>query len=89
MADDMCQPYFDIYVLKIKECVLIIFRGVSNPDKISGRAILWTDNDGNKIMDRVYTNNSPDVVLFIEFANRNNFYHKYYKTQQSQHRIMI
>jgi hypothetical protein len=23
-----------------------------------------------------YTNNSPDVVLFIEFANRNNFYHK-------------
>jgi hypothetical protein len=27
-------------------------------------------------MDRVYTNNSPDVVLFIEFANRNNFYHK-------------
>jgi hypothetical protein len=27
-------------------------------------------------MDGVYTNNSPDVVLFIEFANRNNFYHK-------------
>jgi hypothetical protein len=76
MADDMCQPYFDIYTKNPKSVSLIIFRGVSNPDKISGRAILWTDNDGNKIMDRVYTNNSPDVVLFIEFANRNNFYHK-------------
>jgi hypothetical protein len=56
--------------------VSLIILEVLNPDKISGRAILWTDNDGNKIMDRVYTNNSPDVVLFIEFANRNNFYHK-------------
>jgi hypothetical protein len=53
MADDMCQPYFDIYK-KSKECVLNHFRGVSNPDKISGRAILWTDNDGNKIMDSIY-----------------------------------
>jgi hypothetical protein len=65
MADDMCQPYFYIYILKSKKVCLNHFRGVSNPDKISGRAILWTDNDGNKIMDRVYTNNSPDVVLFI------------------------
>jgi hypothetical protein len=45
MADDMCQPYFDIYTKKNQECVLNHFRGVSNPDKISGRAILWTDNN--------------------------------------------
>jgi hypothetical protein len=83
MADDMC-PYFDIYK-KSKECVLNHFRGVSNPDKISGRAILWTDNDGIKLW--IYTNNSPDVVLFIEFANRNNFIIRYYKTQQSQHHL--
>jgi hypothetical protein len=76
MADNMCQPYFNIYTENPKNVSLIILRGSKDVDKISGRAILWTDNDGNKIMDRVYTNNSPDVVLFIEYANKNNFYHK-------------
>jgi hypothetical protein len=58
----ICVNHILTYILKIQRVCLNHFRGVSNPDKISGRAILWTDNDGNKIMDRVYTNNSPDVV---------------------------
>lgn len=76
MKGDFCQPYFDIYTENTKNVSLIILESDEDKSKISGRAILWTDKDGKNFMDRVYVNNSPDITLFIEFANNNNFYYK-------------
>mgnify|MGYP000954003028 CR=1 FL=1 len=39
-------------------------------DKITGRAILWTDNKGRRIMDRVYVIDTADIEFFKEFANK-------------------
>jgi len=48
-------------------------------DKITGRALLWTDNKGRRIMDRVYVIDTADIEFFKEFANKNGFLYK--KTQ--------
>lgn len=45
-------------------------------DKITGRALLWTDNKGRRIMDRIYVNNTADIEFFKEFANKNGFLYK-------------
>lgn len=45
-------------------------------DKITGRALLWTDDKGRKIMDRIYVNNTADIEFFKEFANKNGFLYK-------------
>jgi hypothetical protein len=45
-------------------------------DKITGRALLWTDNKGRKIMDRVYVIDTADIDFFKEFANKNGFLYK-------------
>jgi len=45
-------------------------------DKITGRAILWTDNKGRKVMDRIYVNDHSDIEFFKEFAIKNEFLYK-------------
>jgi hypothetical protein len=45
-------------------------------DKITGRALLWTDNKGRKIMDRIYVIDTADIEFFKEFANKNGFLYK-------------
>ena len=45
-------------------------------NKVTGRAILWTDKNDRKVMDRIYTNNSADEQLFKDFAKANNFWYK-------------
>lgn len=45
-------------------------------DKITGRALLCTDNKGRKIMDRIYVNDTADIEFFKEFANKNGFLYK-------------
>jgi hypothetical protein len=44
--------------------------------KITGRAILWTDNKGRKIMDRIYINDTADIEFFKEYAHKNGFLYK-------------
>jgi hypothetical protein len=80
MRYDKCQKYLDIYVENPEACELVIFKtplSVSGEeDKITGRALLWTDKEGRKIMDRIYVSNSPDEAIFIEFAKKNGFLYK-------------
>ena len=45
-------------------------------DKITGRALLWTDIKGRKIMDRIYVSDTADIEFFKEFANKNGFLYK-------------
>lgn len=77
MRYDKCQNYLDIYVDNPEVCNLIILKTSDSmkgeEDKIQGRALLWTDSRGKKIMDRIYVSNSPDEQIFIEFARSNGF----------------
>jgi len=73
MRYDKCQKFLDIYVKNEDVCSLVVlFEG----EKVTGRAILWTDDKGRKIMDRIYTNNSANEQLFKDFAKANGFWHK-------------
>ena len=90
MRYQKCQTFFDIYIENTEVVSMVILKAGPkelvdedtgeiysvDQDLISGRAILWTDIRGRKIMDRIYTNNSADVELFKEFANKNGFYYK-------------
>ncbi len=84
MKDDMCQNYFDIYTENTENISMIILESDEYENKISGRAILWTEKGGKKFMDRIYVNNSADITLFIEYAIKNNFYYKS-KQDSSEH----
>jgi hypothetical protein len=71
-----CQEYFDIYVKNTDQCNLVVLMSDEKDDAICGRAILWTDHEGRRLMDRIYTNRTQDEQLFKEFAKKNRFYHK-------------
>ena len=71
-----CQSYLDIYVNNPEQCNLVVLMSDDKDDSICGRAILWTDKDGKRIMDRIYTNRTQDEQLFKEFAKREGFYCK-------------
>jgi hypothetical protein len=71
-----CQKFLDIYVGNSEQVKMIVLMSKKDETSITGRALLWTDNLGRKIMDRVYTNNSADETLFKEYAIKNEFLYK-------------
>lgn len=62
-----CQTYFDIYVKNPEVCQLLILKNDSG-DKIKGRALVWKLTNGEYYMDRIYTINDSDKLLFLDFA---------------------
>ena len=70
------QMYLDIYTDNPEKVSLLIFMSRSVEDKIDGRSLLWIDSEGRKIMDRIYTNNTPDEELFKEWAKREDYLFK-------------
>jgi hypothetical protein len=81
MKSENCQPYFDIYVDNPEQVSLVILKEErylenKDSDKITGRALLWRDNKGRHIMDRIYVNNTEDIEFFKQFANENGFLYK-------------
>lgn len=84
------KNYFDLYCKnpdKIKLVVLYndngeIINGKYSSNFITGRALLWKTDQGDTIMDRVYTIHDKDVELFKKFAEKNNWWYK--KIQNSE-----
>lgn len=70
MRYEKCLEYLDIYVKNPDVCKLI---ALVKGSKVRGRALLWTDNKGRQLMDRVYASDS-DRILFRDYAQKNNFY---------------
>jgi len=62
---------FYLYVEDLEMVVL-----VDSEDKIMGRALLWTDNEGRKLLDRVYYIYDKDYYKFINLAKENGWYYK-------------
>jgi hypothetical protein len=66
-----CQDFLDIYTENPQVCKLLIF--TPNEGKLSGRALLWTLENGKKYMDRIYTNKDSYDNLFLKWANENGY----------------
>jgi hypothetical protein len=66
-----CEKFFDIYVENPEVCKLLIF--TTNDGKLTGRALLWTLEDGKKYMDRIYTNKDSYDNLFIKWRHENGY----------------
>lgn len=83
------SEYFDIYVYNPKVCGLLILYsdggeivdGKYKSDKIKGRALVWTTDQGDIFMDRIYYINDSDVDLYKQYAIKNNWWCK--KSQNS------
>lgn len=67
MRHEKCQPYLDIYAENPEICQLLILKGF-NTDKIVGRAIIWTLNNGEKYLDRPYCLLDSDITLFEAYS---------------------
>ena len=62
----------------IKGCQVLVLldEDMSYGPTIKGRALIWTDSKGRRIMDRVYYNFSKDYQKFLNWAKENNVYYK-------------
>jgi len=78
------SSYFDIYVYNPSVCKLVILYsdkgqlvgGKWESNKIKGRALLWTTDQGDIFMDRIYYNYESDVDLFKQYADKNDWWYK-------------
>jgi hypothetical protein len=83
---DVNSEYFDIYCENDNVRMVILYNdegaitdGKYISSHIKGRAILWKckiDGVDSTFMDRIYTTDDSDVMLFIEFAKTNNWWFK-------------
>lgn len=70
MRYQRCQEYLDIYVKNPEVCQLLILKSEDDKDKITGRALIWKLTNGSYYMDRIYTINDSDKLLFHDFFEK-------------------
>lgn len=63
------------------EVLVLLDEDRSYGPTVKGRALVWTDYKGRRIMDRVYYNFGKDYQKFVNWAKENNVYYK--KTQST------
>lgn len=68
-----CSEYLDIYVDSPDVCSLLC---LYENNLIVGRAILWINKEGDKLMDRIYTMHDSDVEVFRNWSNSHGYYYK-------------
>lgn len=68
-----CQNFFKLYVDNPDNIKMLI--QLNSEGKIYGRALLWYDELGNKIMDRIYGNDLT-VEKFRKWAIKEGYYYK-------------
>jgi len=71
--DGACQDATDFYAGN-DNCKMVVLKSPDS-EKARGRALLWTDVEGNKYMDRIYANDHI-IEAFKNYAKTNGWYHK-------------
>jgi len=69
MASKECQDFFDIYIKNPEVCQMIIM--LDENEQLITRALLWTDEKGQKIVDRIYYMNPHLVKLLVKWIRKN------------------
>jgi hypothetical protein len=77
MRYNNCQDFLDIYVKNPEVCKLLILKSDDDKNKITGRALVWKLTDGEYYMDRIYTINDSDKLLFQDYARINKIENSY------------
>jgi len=82
MMGDECQTFFNIYTENPDKVSMLILKDKKNPDKIRGRAIVWKLGypSGRTFMDRIYTSQDSEVILFKEYAKEHGWIYKVYQS---------
>jgi hypothetical protein len=73
------EPYISFYQYCPNVELLVLLDSESS---ILGRALLWKDEKGRKIMDRVYFVYDKDYFKFVRWANENDYWYKKNNTGQ-------
>lgn len=70
---------FQLYADNPNKINLLILRDTEDPKKIAGRAIVWhlDDPKGKILMDTIYVNEQRLVDLYVKYAEKNGWIHKY------------
>ena len=89
MRYNNCQDFLDIYVKNPEVCQLLILKSDDDKDKITGRALIWKLKDGEYYMDRIYTINDSDKLLFQDYARINKIENSYDGTGVSDLEIKL
>jgi hypothetical protein len=74
MSHHSCQSYLDLYCMNPDKVALVILKTKEN--KLIGRALLWTLDNGKKFMDRVYSILNSDARVFRDHAIKNSWVYK-------------
>lgn len=76
MNDSECVRFYS----NIKNCEVLVLldEDRSYGPTVKGRALVWTDYKGRRIMDRVYYNLSKEYQKFLNWAKENGVYYKKY-----------
>lgn len=75
MRYDESQSLLDFYTKNTNISMLVVFSKV-DPDRITGRALLWQTQEGYKIMDRIYDVDPHYEYIFRDWAKQNGYYTK-------------
>jgi hypothetical protein len=76
MRYSKCRKYLSIYSSNPNQVSLVVLIDDEQEDKVRGRALLWTDNKGRKVMDRIYFTKDSEIELFKKYADENGWYYK-------------
>ena len=60
--------WLEIYIKNPETVKLLILKSEDNDDKICGRALLWTLDDGRQLVDTIYVNKDSDANVYREYA---------------------
>lgn len=73
MRHERCQPYLDIYCHNINQVSLMIL--LDEEEKLIARALLWTLDDGKKLLDRCYSIMDYDIQVYHNIAKEKGWYY--------------
>lgn len=85
MRYEECEDFFDIYESNDSISMAVM---LDTTKKILGRALLFKLNNGDTFMDRIYTSDTSDTLVFIQWAKENRFLYKEKNNSNSSTYIM-
>jgi hypothetical protein len=63
--------WLEIYIDNPQTVKLLILKSEDTDSKIVGRALLWSLENGQKLVDRIYVTKDSDRNIFLEYAKQN------------------
>ncbi len=86
MGGSVCQPFFDLYVKNPDKVRMLIL--VNANDLLVGRALIWTLDDGDTFMDRIYGNDAV-IAAFCNYAHTQGWIRKHYQNYETPMDVVL